>query len=164
MMKDCYVSRTGRDAALIARCDPVIYEGGRYARALDQEQLQAYEQDGFLILPDVFDASEVGALREEAVALEHDPAVREGEEVIREPGGDALRSIFRVHELGRRLADNPDLRPTFLRVIHAARGASRALSFTAFPAVAHAALAGRPASNDFARRLRLTIAVARGKI
>ena len=66
--------------------------------------------------------------------------------------------------LGKRLPENPDLRPTFLKVIHAARSASRALSIAAFPAVAHAALAGRPARNDFARRLRLTIAVARGKI
>jgi phytoene synthase len=66
--------------------------------------------------------------------------------------------------LGKRLGDVPDLRPTFLKVIHAARSASRTLSVAAFPAVAHAALAGRPASNDFARRLRLTIAVARGKI
>jgi len=66
--------------------------------------------------------------------------------------------------LGKRLAETPDLRPTFLKVIHAARSASQALSVEAFPAVAHAALAGRPASNDFARRLRLTIAVARGKI
>lgn len=66
--------------------------------------------------------------------------------------------------LGKRLHDDPDLRPTFLKVIHAARSASRSLSVAAFPSVAHAALAGRPASNDFARRLRLTIAVARGKI
>jgi 15-cis-phytoene synthase len=66
--------------------------------------------------------------------------------------------------LGKRLADHPELRPTFLKVIHAARSASRNLSVAAFPAVAHAALAGRPATNDFARRLRLTIAVARGKI
>lgn len=66
--------------------------------------------------------------------------------------------------LGKRLEADPDLRPTFLRVIHAARSASRTLSVTAFPAVAHAALAGRPAKNDFARRLRLTIAVARGKV
>jgi phytoene synthase len=66
--------------------------------------------------------------------------------------------------LGKRLGDAPDLRPAFLRVIHAARSASRALSVAAFPAVVHAALAGRPASNDFARRLRLTIAVARGRI
>jgi phytoene synthase len=66
--------------------------------------------------------------------------------------------------LGKRLEADPGLRPTFLRVIHAARSASRALSVAAFPAVAHAALAGRPAKNDFARRLRLTIAVARGKV
>lgn len=66
--------------------------------------------------------------------------------------------------LGKRLAADPDLRPTFLKVIHAARSASRALSVAAFPAIAHAALAGRPSANDFARRLRLTIAVARGRI
>jgi phytoene synthase len=66
--------------------------------------------------------------------------------------------------LGKRLDADPDLRPTFLRVIHAARSASRTLSVAAFPAVAHAALAGRPAKNDFARRLRLTIAVARGRV
>ena len=66
--------------------------------------------------------------------------------------------------LGKRLAVAPELRSTFLRVIHAARSASHALSVAAFPAVAHAALAGRPTSVDFARRLRLTIAVARGRI
>jgi len=106
-MKDFYVSRTGRDAALIARGDPVVYGGGRYADALDEAQLRSYERNGFLVLPGMFDAGEIQALREEAQALEHDPAVREGEEVIREPGGTALRSIFRVHELGRRLADLP---------------------------------------------------------
>jgi phytoene synthase len=66
--------------------------------------------------------------------------------------------------IGRRLEAQPELRPTFLRVIHAARSASRALSVAAFPAVAHAALAGRPSKNDFARRLRLTVAVARGRV
>ncbi len=106
-MKDFSVSRTGRDAALIARGDPVVYDEGRYADALDEARLRAYERDGFLVLPGVFDAGEIQALREEAQALERDPAVREGEEVIREPGGTALRSIFRVHELGRRLADLP---------------------------------------------------------
>jgi phytoene synthase len=66
--------------------------------------------------------------------------------------------------LGRRLPDRPELRPTFLRVIHAARSASHALGVAAFPAVAHAALAGRPSGSDFSRRLRLTVAVARGRI
>ncbi len=83
-----------------------------------------------------------------------------------DPDGDAKMALAggSAWSIGQRLAAQPELRPTFLRVIHAARSASRALSVAAFPAVAHAALAGRPASNDFARRLRLTIAVARGRV
>lgn len=106
-MKDFYASRVSRAAALIARADPVVYDSGQYAQALTADQLQRYEQDGFLVLPGVFNEAEIHALRDEANALEHDPAVREGEEVIREPGGTALRSIFRVHELGKHLADLP---------------------------------------------------------
>jgi phytoene synthase len=85
---------------------------------------------------------------------------------ILDPATDAKLALAggAAWALGKRLAGNPDLRPTFLRVIHAARGASRALSVAAFPAVAHAVLAGRPSKNDFSRRLRLTVAVARGRI
>lgn len=103
-MKDFYVSRVGRDAALIARCDPVVYDQGGYADALAEEQLGDYARQGFVTLHGVFGSREVQALRDEAVALEHDPSVREGEEVVREPGSAALRSIFRVHELGPRLS------------------------------------------------------------
>ena len=85
---------------------------------------------------------------------------------VLDPATDARMALAggSAWALGKRLATQPDLRPVFLKVIHAARSASRSLSVAAFPAVAHAALAGRPASNDFARRLRLTIAVARGKV
>ena len=114
---------------------------------------------------------------------ELDPTPMNEAEVLdwaRDTGGQAARIAVRILDpateakmalaggsawaLGKRLANNPDLRPTFLKVIHAARSASRELSVAAFPAVAHAALAGRPASNAYARRLRLTIAVARGRI
>jgi phytoene synthase len=85
---------------------------------------------------------------------------------VLDPASDAKMALAggSAWALGKRLEETPELRPTFLKVIHAARSASRSLSVAAFPAVAHAALAGRPARNDFARRLRLTIAVARGKI
>jgi 15-cis-phytoene synthase len=99
-------------------------------------------------------ARDTGGLSAQLAAQALDPAT---EARMALAGGSAWA-------LGKRLGDLPDLRPTFLKVIHAARSASRNLSVAAFPAVAHAALAGRPASNDFARRLRLTIAVARGKI
>ncbi|HEV7385849.1 MAG TPA: squalene/phytoene synthase family protein [Phenylobacterium sp.] len=99
-------------------------------------------------------ARDTGGLAAQLAAQMLDPAT---EAKMALAGGSAW-------SLGKRLAENPDLRPTFLKVIHAARSASRNLSVAAFPAVAHAALAGRPAQNDFARRLRLTIAVARGRI
>lgn len=99
-------------------------------------------------------ARDTGGLAAQLAAQVLDPAT---EARMALAGGSAW-------SLGRRLADSPELRPTFLKVIHAARSASRALSVAAFPAVAHAALAGRPSSNDFSRRLRLTIAVARGRI
>ncbi|WP_269498247.1 ectoine hydroxylase [Castellaniella sp. S9] len=106
-MKDFYESRRGRSAGLLARREPVVYEGGTYVQALDPAQLQAYERDGFIVLPEVFGTDEVQALRDEVDALCRDPSVQASEEVIREPGGDALRSIFRIHEIGRLLADLP---------------------------------------------------------
>jgi phytoene synthase len=45
-----------------------------------------------------------------------------------------------------------------------ARDDARLLSAAAFPAIAHATLALRPARSEFAKRLRLTWAVARGRI
>nr|MEA2799059.1 15-cis-phytoene synthase [Phenylobacterium sp.] len=99
-------------------------------------------------------ARDTGGLAAQLAAQVLDPAT---EAKMALAGGSAW-------SLGKRLGDNPELRPTFLKVIHAARSASRNLTVAAFPAVAHAALAGRPAQNDFARRLRLTIAVARGRI
>jgi phytoene synthase len=85
---------------------------------------------------------------------------------ILDPRADAKLALAggTAWAFAKRLPQRPELRPTFLRVIHAARAASRALGVAAFPAVAHAALSGRPSTNDFARRLRLTIAVARGRI
>lgn len=106
-MKDFYESRQGRNAGLLARRDPIIYEQGAYAAALDEAQLQAYERDGFIILPQVFDAEEIQALCAEIESLSRDPAIQASDEVIREPGGEALRSIFRIHEIGRLMADLP---------------------------------------------------------
>ncbi len=106
-MKDFYESRRGRGAGLLARREPVVHGGGAYAQALDAGQLQAYERDGFIVLPGVFDTGEIQALSAEIEALGRDPAVRASEEVILEPGGQALRSIFRIHETGRLLAGLP---------------------------------------------------------
>jgi phytoene synthase len=66
--------------------------------------------------------------------------------------------------IGHRLPAQPELRPAFDKVLTAAKTAARQLSAQAFPAVAHAVLAARPNPSEFAKRWRLTLAVARGKI
>lgn len=129
----------------LARADLETLIDARY-RELDPEPMSE---------ADVLDlARDTGGMAAQLVAQVLDPA---SEAKMALAGGSAWA-------LGKRLVTDPDLRPTFLKVIHAARSASRALSVAAFPAIAHAALAGRPSTNDFARRLRLTIAVARGRI
>lgn len=103
-MSDPYVSRTDRAAAIIARRDPVVYGEGRYADALQPEQVASYERNGFLMLEDVFSGAEVQELLDEVKRMSADPQIVAMEEAITEPGSDAVRSIFRVHQLNERLA------------------------------------------------------------
>lgn len=84
----------------------------------------------------------------EAEAAEH---IAEAAALALDPAAD--REAART--LGRAWAENART--------PAARAAARRVSAAAFPAVAHAALAGRSGS-EFAKRLRLTWAVARGRV
>jgi ectoine hydroxylase len=107
--KDMYASRSDRGAAIIARQDPVVYGGGTYADGASADQINDFERDGFLFLDSFFSEQETAALLHEVERLSQDPAIRQREEAIREPGSDAVRSIFRVHKistmLGRLAAD-----------------------------------------------------------
>ena len=116
-MGDLYVSRTDRGSAIIARQDPVVYEGGGYADALGAEQIANYNRDGFIMLQDLFSDDEVETLLDEVKRMSVDSDITSLKEAIREPGSDAVRSVFRVHELSERiaaLARDP-------RLIHVAR-------------------------------------------
>jgi phytoene synthase len=101
-----------------------------------------------------------GAVDARLYALEAEPAVGEAEAAehtteaaarLLDPGTDAAAARI----LGRAWAENA--------VTPDGRAAARRISAAAFPAVAHAALAGR-AGSEVTRRLRLTWAVATGRI
>lgn len=102
-MTDIYPSRSDRGAAIIARQDPVIYGNGQYADALASEQIDAYDKNGFLVLEDVFSAEETAALMDEVLRLSTDSEIASLKEAITEPGSNAVRSVFRVHELSERI-------------------------------------------------------------
>ncbi|WP_293450833.1 squalene/phytoene synthase family protein [Phenylobacterium sp.] len=99
-------------------------------------------------------ARDTGGRAAEAAARILDPAAK----------ADLAHAPGAVWALGRRLPDQPDLRPAFDKVLTTAKTAVRMIGVQAFPAVAHAVLAGRPNPSEFAKRWRLTLAVARGKI
>lgn len=102
-MNDLYSSRSERGSAIIARQDPVVYDDGQYADALEREQLNSYEKNGFLVLEDVFSADEVQFLMDEVVRLSTDQDIAAMKEAVTEPGSDAVRSVFRVHDLSERI-------------------------------------------------------------
>lgn len=70
--------------------------------------------------------------------------------------------------LARRIADQPELQSAFERLLADGRRGAARLSAAAFPAVAHAVFAGvrgrGGSSEGFANRLRIILAVARGRI
>ncbi|MGO3742171.1 ectoine hydroxylase [Kerstersia sp.] len=98
---DPYASRTDRDAGIVQRVEPLVYEDGAYANALQPAQQAAYARDGFIVLEDLLPAGEVDCLMEEVDRMTRDPQIRQRDEAITEKGSQAVRSIFRVHELSR---------------------------------------------------------------
>ncbi|MET0272067.1 MAG: squalene/phytoene synthase family protein [Phenylobacterium sp.] len=87
-----------------------------------------------------------------------------------DPGGPAELALAAgsAWSLARRIPEAPQLRSACGHVLTAARSAARALSVRAFPAVAHATLAADRARGltrgEIAARIKLTVAVARGRI
>lgn len=102
-MMDVYESRTEQGSAIMARREPVVYEEGQYAQALDTEQLTAYDRDGFIVLRDIFTAQEVAGLLDEVHRLASQGQSENWDEAIREPGSDIVRSVFRVHQLSDKI-------------------------------------------------------------
>jgi len=104
----------------------------------------------------------------EALDWARDTGGRAAELVVRilDPGAqaDLGQAPGAAWALSHRLRRAPELRPAFDHVLTAARTAARHLSAAAFPAVAHATLASRPPRSELGKRMRLTLAVARGRI
>jgi len=95
-MKDLYPSRVNDDAQLTQRLDPVIY--GEHADGpLSQEQLDAYESNGFLCIEGLLPADEVRGLQQELERVRDCSSRQNRPDVIREPGGTSVRSVFDVH-------------------------------------------------------------------
>ncbi|MFJ7567656.1 ectoine hydroxylase [Herminiimonas sp. NPDC097707] len=102
LSQDAYPTRTQNSAAILARHDPVVYahevQSKRNAR-LTAPQRDAYQQNGFLLMPELFNREEVAYLFDEMQTMREEFTHAGRKEVIAEPGSGEVRSIFNVHRL-----------------------------------------------------------------
>ena len=114
MAMDLYPSRASDRPRIIPRREPVLHapDGAQSAGPLKAAQLAAYARDGFLLLEGVLEDQEVRTLQEALAQALKAAQGSAAPEVVREPSGEEVRSIFAVHRDGlwRGLADDPRLR------------------------------------------------------
>jgi ectoine hydroxylase len=112
MQQDRYPSRGALKAQLVKRIDPVIYAAETTTAPIDRKLVDEYQENGFLVLEDVFSEAEVSGFQQELNLLRHDEQVAGLDETITEPGSGEVRSIFKIHEISavfRKLAKDPRL-------------------------------------------------------
>lgn len=101
ILSDPYQTRLGGEVELRPRRDPVLHgeRGPSPGGTISAKEVEHYEKQGYLFLPGFFTGRELEALCAERERLLNDPSLRGTDEVITEPGSQAIRSIFAVHRL-----------------------------------------------------------------
>lgn len=96
-MHDFYPTRQSTQATLMKRIDPVVYSEWDHSAPLTQAQTRQFDQDGYLLLDNIFTAEEIAYLQSEAkYALQNTEELRQ-ETVITELTSRDVRSIFDIH-------------------------------------------------------------------
>ncbi|GIP33173.1 ectoine hydroxylase [Paenibacillus sp. J2TS4] len=94
---DLYPSRIYDKPTITERKDPVVYPDAGFTGPLNKEQLDFFDKNGYLFLDPFFSEEETAGLKQELNKVWKESAGRQVPEVIREPGGDEVRSVFAVH-------------------------------------------------------------------
>jgi len=104
MTQDLYPSRRAANPDALPRLDPVVWREWCEDAPLAREQVEHFDRHGYLVLDNVFSATELEALQDETRCLLADPTALDPQTVITEPGSDEIRSIFAIHEQNRLMA------------------------------------------------------------
>ena len=94
--RDAYPSRVLAQPRITPRHDPVVWSPRTATPPRRETEMAYYEENGYLIIPELFSADEITALRKAAEEAQADPT-RDPDTRGREPDGEAVRSIFAVH-------------------------------------------------------------------
>jgi ectoine hydroxylase len=97
---DLYPSRVGGEGTVLERKDPVVHRPAAWLAEpgpLRPPRLVRFERDGFLFFEHFLSQTEAAALAEELRRELERRANDPSPELVREPDGDEIRSIFCVH-------------------------------------------------------------------
>jgi ectoine hydroxylase len=97
---DPYLSRSGNTPRLLGRLDPVVYSKCEITEQapLTNEQTTFYEENGYLHLEELFSKGELEKFQAELEQLRQEAEKEKTPEVVLEPDGNAIRSIFAIHK------------------------------------------------------------------
>ncbi|MGG6314372.1 ectoine hydroxylase [Paenibacillus macerans] len=112
LAKDLYPSRIHAEPQWLPRQDPVVYSKWSAESSISKEQSEFYEMNGYLFMERFFDEKELSGYQEEARRLQGASREQRADEIIREPGGEEVRSIFAIHRsqpVFRELSRHPKL-------------------------------------------------------
>jgi len=117
MSTDLYPSRQGQEEKILPRIDPIVYHQAHQSEgqyALNRQQLDFYEQNGFLVLNNYM-PDRVKPLLNEIESLRHE--LKGQAELITEPDNDdELRTIFKPQTFSQ-LIDQFSRDPRILDIV-----------------------------------------------
>ncbi|MCW8194685.1 ectoine hydroxylase [Proteobacteria bacterium 005FR1] len=104
LIDDYYPTRLEEPKERFERLDPIVYSEGAQQRSgpLSEAQLREYEEKGFLVFDSFFSEQETQEFLRDMEGYSKDAELKKLEQVITEPTGRDIRSIFGVHKISER--------------------------------------------------------------
>lgn len=109
---DVYPSRLHTEPKILKRQDPVVHSEWNTSSSLTKEQSDFYEQNGYLFLEGFLNQEELKHYQKESRELQVAARESDSDQIIREPGGSEVRSVFAIHEsnpIFQKLSQDPKL-------------------------------------------------------
>lgn len=103
--QDSYPSRTQSRAEIRERREPVLWGGGDKHGPLSRDQLQFFNENGYLQIDNMLTKSAALILKAEADTLRQTMRDSDDPLAFREPDSGEIRSVFMVHEASKCFAE-----------------------------------------------------------
>ncbi|MBQ0986681.1 ectoine hydroxylase [Streptomyces sp. F63] len=95
---DLYPTRGATEVAT-PRVDPVVWSAPGTPGPISENDISAFDRDGFMAIDQLITPDEVAVYRDELNRLVTDPKMKDDERSIVEPKSQKVRSVFEVHKI-----------------------------------------------------------------